>query len=48
MGPDGERVAVGPGGAVLITPAVRHRAAGRMPILDVVVPPSDPADERID
>jgi hypothetical protein len=48
VGPGGERMAVGPGGAVLIPPAVRDRAAGWMPILDVVVPPSDPADERID
>ena len=45
---DGERVAVGPGGAVPIPPGVRHRAAGRMTIRDVVVPPSDPADERFD
>jgi hypothetical protein len=34
----GERMAVGPGGAVLIPPGVRHRAARRMTILDVVVP----------
>src|SRR3954465_5696842 len=38
---DGERVAVGPGSAVLIPPGVRHRAAGRMTILNVVVPPFD-------
>jgi hypothetical protein len=38
-------MAVGPGGAVLIPPGMRRRAAGRMTILDVVVPPSDPADE---
>ena len=31
-------MAVGPGGAVLIPQAVRHRAMGRMMILDVVVP----------
>jgi hypothetical protein len=42
---DGERMAVGPGGAVLIPPGVRHRAARRMTILNVVVPPFDPADE---
>ena len=48
VGPDGERVAVGPGGAAPIPPGLRHRAAGRMPILDVVVPPFDPADERFD
>jgi hypothetical protein len=45
---DGGRMAVGPGGAALIPPEVRHRAAGRMTILNVVVPPSNPADERID
>ena len=45
---DGERVAVGPGGAVLIPPGVRHRAVGRMTILNVVVPPFDPADEWFD
>jgi hypothetical protein len=48
VGPDGERVAVGQGSAVLIPPEVRHRAAGRMTILDVAVPPFDPADERFD
>jgi hypothetical protein len=48
VGPDGGRVAVGPGGAVLSPPEVRHPAARRMTILDVVVPPFDPADEWID
>jgi hypothetical protein len=38
----GERLAVGPGGAVLITPEVRHRAARRLTIPDVVVPPFAP------
>jgi hypothetical protein len=33
---------------VLISPGVRHQAAGRMTILDVAVPPFDPGDERID
>jgi mannose-6-phosphate isomerase-like protein (cupin superfamily) len=45
---DGERVAVGPGVAVMIPPGVRHRAVGRMTILNVVVPPFDPADEWFD
>ena len=45
---DGERMAVGPGGAVPIPPGVRHRAAGRMTILNVVAPPFDPADEWFD
>jgi hypothetical protein len=45
---DGERMAVGAGGAVLITPGLRNRAAGRMTILNIVVPPFDPADESFD
>jgi hypothetical protein len=43
----GERLAVGQAGAVLITPRVWYRAGG-MTILNVVVPPFDLADERID
>ena len=35
-------------GAVLIPPGVRHRAVGRMTILNVVVPPCDPAEESFD
>jgi mannose-6-phosphate isomerase-like protein (cupin superfamily) len=45
---DGERVEVRPGHAVMIPPGVRHRALGRMTILNVVVPPFDPADEWLD
>jgi mannose-6-phosphate isomerase-like protein (cupin superfamily) len=45
---DGERVPVGTGHAVMIPPGVRHRAIGRMTILNVVVPPFDPADEWFD
>jgi mannose-6-phosphate isomerase-like protein (cupin superfamily) len=45
---EGEAVAVRPGHAVLIPPGVRHRAVGRMRILNVVVPPFDPADEWFD
>jgi quercetin dioxygenase-like cupin family protein len=45
---DGERLPVRPGQAVLIPPGVRHRAVGRMTILNVVVPPFDPADEWFD
>jgi hypothetical protein len=44
----GERMAVGQGGAVLIMPGVRHRAMGRLTILDVVVPTSGLADEWLD
>jgi mannose-6-phosphate isomerase-like protein (cupin superfamily) len=45
---DGERMAVGPGGAMLIPPRVRHRAVGRITILNVVVPPFHPAYEWLD
>ena len=45
---DGERVPVRPGSAVLIPPGVRHRAVGKMTILNVVSPPFDPADEWFD
>ena len=45
---DGERVMVGMGHAVMIPPGVRHRAVGRMTILNIVVPPFDPADEWFD
>ncbi len=45
---DGERVPVSPGVAVMIPPGVRHRAVGRMTILNFVVPPFDPADEWFD
>jgi mannose-6-phosphate isomerase-like protein (cupin superfamily) len=42
---DGELVPVATGHAVMIPPGVRHRAVGRMTILNFVVPPFDPADE---
>jgi quercetin dioxygenase-like cupin family protein len=45
---DGQLVPVQTGQAVLIPPGVRHRAATRMTILNVVVPPFDPADEWFD
>jgi mannose-6-phosphate isomerase-like protein (cupin superfamily) len=45
---NGERVPVRPGTAVLIPPGVRHRAVGRLSILNVVMPPFDPADEWFD
>jgi hypothetical protein len=37
-----------PGGPVLIPPQVRHRAAGRMTIVDVVVAPVNPAEGWFD
>ncbi len=45
---DGKQTAVRPGVVVLIPPGVRHRAVGRMTILNVVTPPFDPHDEWFD
>lgn len=45
---DGERIAVRPLSAVLIRPLCRHRAAGPMTILNIVIPPFDSADEWFD
>lgn len=45
---DGRRVPVTAGSCVMIPPGVRHRAVGRMRILNVVIPPFDPADEWFD
>ncbi|HUU12048.1 MAG TPA: cupin domain-containing protein [Phycisphaerae bacterium] len=45
---DGERVPVRPMTAVMIRPGCRHRAVGRLKILNVVIPPFDPADEYAD
>jgi mannose-6-phosphate isomerase-like protein (cupin superfamily) len=45
---DGERTPVKPGTAVLIPPRVRHRTLGRIRLLNLPVPPFDPADELFD
>ena len=45
---DGQRVAVRPMTAVLIRPGCRHRAVGRLRVLNIVIPPFDPADEWFD
>ena len=45
---DGELLDVGPGSTVLIKPGCRHRAIGKMKILNVPVPAFDPADEWFD
>ena len=45
---DGRCEPVHPGVAILIPPLVRHRAVGRMRILNIVIPPFDPADEWFD
>jgi mannose-6-phosphate isomerase-like protein (cupin superfamily) len=45
---DGERHPVGPGDAILINPGCRHRAIGRLRVLNVPVPAFDPTDEFFD
>jgi mannose-6-phosphate isomerase-like protein (cupin superfamily) len=45
---DGERHPVQPGDAILIKPGCRHRAIGRLKVLNVPVPAFDPADEWFD
>ncbi len=45
---DGERHAVKPGDAILIKPGCRHRAIGRLKVLNVPVPAFDPEDEWFD
>lgn len=45
---DGERVPVRPMTAVFIRPGCRHRAVGRMRIVNIPVPAFDPTDEWFD
>lgn len=45
---DGQLVPVGPGMCLVIRPLTRHRAVGRMTILNIVSPKFDPADEWFD
>src|SRR5437868_1898677 len=45
---DGERVMVKPMTAVYIKPGCRHRAVGKMKIINIPVPAFDPADEYED
>lgn len=45
---DGVLHPVRPMSLVRIPPGVRHRAVGRLRLLNVVVPPFDPADEFLD
>jgi mannose-6-phosphate isomerase-like protein (cupin superfamily) len=45
---DGERVPVKPLTAVMIHPGCRHRAIGRMKIINIPIPVFDPADEWFD
>lgn len=45
---DHDVVPLRPGMCVLIPPGVRHRAIGRMRIVNIVIPKFDPADEYFD
>ncbi len=45
---DGERVPVRPFSTVLIKPRCRHRAVGKLRIVNICIPPFDPADEWFD
>ena len=44
---DDERVEIAPGDVIHIPPGVRHRAVGRLTILNIVTPPFDPEDEHV-
>lgn len=45
---DGRLIPVNPGMSVYIPPGVRHRAVGKMKILNIVLPAFDEADEHFD
>jgi mannose-6-phosphate isomerase-like protein (cupin superfamily) len=45
---DEDEVPLRPGMCILIPPGVRHRAIGRMKIINIVIPKFDPADEHFD
>jgi mannose-6-phosphate isomerase-like protein (cupin superfamily) len=42
---DGEQIPVRPMTSILIKPGCRHRAVGKMKIINVPIPAFDPADE---
>lgn len=45
---DGERIPVKPMDTVFIRPLCRHRAVGRMKVVNVPIPAFDPTDEHFD
>lgn len=45
---DGKRIPVTPFTAIFIKPGCRHRAVGKMKIVNVSIPPFDPEDEWFD
>jgi mannose-6-phosphate isomerase-like protein (cupin superfamily) len=45
---DGKQIPVRPMMAVMIKPGCRHRAVGTLRVINIVIPPFDPADEWFD
>ena len=45
---DGEVVPIRPFSTILIKPLCRHRAVGELRIVNICIPPFDPADEWFD
>ncbi len=45
---DGDILPISPGMCILIPPETRHRAIGKMKIINIVIPKFDPADEHFD
>jgi mannose-6-phosphate isomerase-like protein (cupin superfamily) len=45
---DGEQIPVKPMSAIQIRPGCRHRAVGKMSIINIATPKFDPADEWFD
>ena len=45
---DGHQIPVKPMTTVMIKPGCRHRAVGKLKVINIVVPPFDPADEWFD
>jgi mannose-6-phosphate isomerase-like protein (cupin superfamily) len=45
---DGQRFALSPLTAILIQPGCRHRAIGKLKLLNIPIPAFDPADEWFD
>lgn len=45
---DGEQIPVGPMNAIFIRPQCRHRAVGKMTVINVPIPAFDPSDEFFD
>jgi len=45
---DGERISVAPMTTIMIKPGCRHRAVGRMKIINACIPAFDPEDEWFD